>query len=277
MARTPISWFSAPLMLVAMAAVGQSQPAASPANPAAADPHKLPPSYLSREALPDSLALLPPPPEKGTAAMQRDEEARRSVQGKKGTPRYALATADAVIGFPEIPNDFACAAGFAINKESTPRLYALMGKMLIDVGLSTYRAKDRYKRTRPFVVHQASTCYPKDEGLLRTDGSYPSGHSAIGWGLALVLAELAPARANEILQRGREFGQSRLVCDAHWQSDIDAGRLVAAATVARLHADQQFRSDLEAARLEAAAAAENGNTSTEQCVAEAKALAATSR
>ena len=209
--------------------------------------------------------------------MQRDEEARRSVQGKKGTPRYVLATADAVIGFPEIPNDFSCAMGFAISKEATPRLYALMGKMLIDVGLSTYRAKDQYKRTRPFVVHQAATCYPKDENLLRTDGSYPSGHSAIGWGLALVLAELNPGHANEILQRGREFGQSRLVCDAHWQSDIDAGRLVAAATVARLHADQQFRSDLDAARIEAAAAAEKSNSSTEQCVAEAKALAAPSQ
>ena len=273
--QLPLVWAS--LLLGATVAAGQPQPVASPGNPAAADPRKLPPSYLSREALPDSLALLPPPPATGSAAMQRDEEARRSVQGMKGTARYTLAAADAVIGFPEIPNDFSCATGFPIRKETTPRLYALMGKMLIDVGLSTYRAKDQYKRTRPFVVHRASTCYPKDEELLRSDGSYPSGHSAIGWGLALVLAELNPGRANEILQRGREFGQSRLVCDAHWQSDIDAGRLVAAATVARLHADQKFRSDLEAARHEAAAAAENGNSSTEQCVAETRALAATSR
>jgi acid phosphatase (class A) len=100
-----------------------------------------------------------------------------------------------------------------------------MGKMLLDVGLSTYKAKDHYKRIRPFVVHKSGTCYPN----LRTDGSYPSGHSAIGWGYALVLAELIPSRADAILQRGRDYGQSRLVCDAHWQSDIDAGRVISAA------------------------------------------------
>ena len=274
MVHIPLSWLSASFVLCAT--IGQSQPAESPANPTAADPRKLPPSYLPREALPDSLALLPPPPAPGSAAMQHDEEARRSVRRMKGTARYTLAAADAVIGFPEISNDFSCAAGIAINKEATPRLYALMGKTLIDLGLSTYRAKNQYKRTRPFVVHRSSTCYPKDEELLRSDGSYPSGHSAIGWGLALVLAELVPARANEILQRGREFGQSRLICDAHWQSDIDAGRVVAAATVARLHANQVFRSDLETARLEGAAAGQNGNNLSEQCAAEAKALAATS-
>lgn len=224
--------------------------AQTPANPGMADPRKLPPSYLPRGALPDSLALLPPPPAAGSAGMRRDEEARKAAVRLKGTARYQLASKDAVIGFPELPDDFECATGFAITKEGTPRLYGLLGKMLIDVGLSTYRAKDHYKRTRPFVVHGETTCYPKDEQLLRQDGSYPSGHSAIGWGFALVLAELNPDRADAILQRGREFGQSRLICDAHWQSDIDAGRVIGAATVARLHADATFRADLDAARAE---------------------------
>lgn len=245
--------------------------AQTPSSPGMAEPRKLPPTYLPREALPDSLALLPPPPAAGSAGMRRDEEARKAAVRLKGTARYQLASKDAVIGFPEIPDDFACAMGFSITKEATPRLYGLLGKMLIDVGLSTYRAKDHYKRVRPFVVHNESTCYPKDEALLRQDGSYPSGHSAIGWGLALVLSELNPARADTILQRGREFGQSRLVCDAHWQSDIDAGRVIAAATVARLHGDPTFRADLETARTELGAL----RTSTEpsqQCQLESAAL-----
>jgi len=203
--------------------------------------------------------------------MKRDEEARQSAQKLHGGPRYQLATSDAVIGFPEIPNDFSCAMGFAIAKDTTPHLYGLMGKALIDVGLSTYRAKDRYKRTRPFVIHNASTCYPKDDGLLREDGSYPSGHSAIGWGLALILAELNPARADAILRRGREFGQSRLVCDAHWQSDIDSGRVIAAATVARIHADPAFRADMDAARQEVMSA-HSMTPDGDRCAAETAAL-----
>jgi acid phosphatase (class A) len=241
-----------------------------PANPSP-DPRKLPPSYLPREALPDSLALLPPPPAAGSAAMARDEAARKAAARLKGTARYQLANTDAVIGFPEIPNDFACAMGFPISKETTPRLYGLLGKSLIDVGLSTYKAKDHYKRTRPFVVHKAVTCYPKDDALLRQDGSYPSGHSAIGWGFALILAEINPSRADAIFRRGREFGQSRIICDAHWQSDIDAGRVIAAATVARLHADPQFRADLDAARAELGALRTSAQTSP-QCNLESSAL-----
>jgi acid phosphatase (class A) len=261
------------LLLAIAPAAAQDQPAGSAANPAAVDQMNLPPGYLPREALPDSLALLPPPPAAGSAAMQRDEEARAAATRLRGTPRYNLAAGDAVIGFPQIPDDFSCAMGFAVTQETTPRLYALMGKMLIDVGLSTYGAKNEYKRTRPFVVHSEATCYPKDEALLRGDGSYPSGHSAVGWGMALVLAELNPERADAVLQRGRDFGQSRVVCDAHWQSDVDAGRVIAAATVARLHADAAFRTDLEAARQEVAAAGSTPARPDGVCAAEAAALA----
>ena len=73
--------------------------------------------------------------------MRRDEEARRSARELRGTARYRLAASDAVIGFPELPNDFSCAVGFPITKEATPHLYGLMAKMLLDVGLSTYKAK----------------------------------------------------------------------------------------------------------------------------------------
>lgn len=262
------------LLLLAVApAMAQDQPVAgSAAVPAAVDQAKLPPGYLAREALPDSLALLPPPPAPGSAAMQRDEEARVAAGALRGTPRYAQATTDAALD--RIPDDFSCALGFTIGKEATPKLYALMGRMLIDVGLSTYGAKNKYQRTRPFVVHDEGTCYPKDEALLRGDGSYPSGHSAVGWGLGLVLAELAPERADRIIQRGRDFGQSRVVCEAHWQSDVDAGRVIAAATVARLHGDAAFRADLAAARAEVAAAlAAAPAAQSDACAAEASALA----
>jgi len=242
----------------------------SAANPSAIA--NLPPGYLAREVLPNSLALLPPPPAPGSEAMARDEEARDSVQAYRGTPRWTLAASDADLGFPHAAGTFSCAAGIPISREATPRLFGLLGKMLIDVGLSTYTAKTKYNRTRPFVVHETATCFPPDEAMLRNDGSYPSGHSAAGWGWALVLAELVPDRSDAILQRGRDFGQSRLVCDVHWQSDIDAGRVIASGTVARLHADPGFRADLDAARREIA---EVGSAPpTEACASEAAALSA---
>ena len=55
-----------------------------------------------------------------------------------------------------------------------------------------------------------------------------------------------------ILARGRAFGESRMVCNVHWQSEVIAGRFMGAATVARLHADPGFTADLAAAKAEAA-------------------------
>lgn len=258
--------------LVAIAASQDGPTPASPSSEAESALAQLPPGYLPRQSLPDSLALLPPPPAEASAALGRDEEARQSVSGLRGTPRWERASSDADLSLPHAAGAFSCAAGVRLDPESTPRTYALLGKMFIDVGLSTYGAKNNYRRTRPFVVHAGPTCSPGDEAMLRSDGSYPSGHSAIGWGWALVLAELVPERADAIVQRGRDFGQSRLVCNVHWQSDIDAGRVIASATVARLHADAAFRGDLEAARTELAAARRDGLQPASDCAAEAASL-----
>ena len=69
---------------------------------------------------------------------------------------------------------------------------------------------------------------------------------------ALILAELAPDRATEILVRGRAFGESRFICGAHSQSAVEAGWLAGAVATAALHSVAEFRVDLEAARDEMA-------------------------
>lgn len=238
-------------------------------------PTGAPKGYLEEAAWPDSLALLPPPPEPGSPGFARDEATRESAQALRSGPRWSRAQSDADLSFPHAAQTFACAANLTISREATPHLYALLGRSFIDVGLSTYRAKNHYQRTRPFVAHSETTCTPADEEMLRGDGSYPSGHSAAGWGWALLLTEIAPDRTDAILARGRDFGESRIVCDAHWRSDVDAGRVIAAATIARLHADPAFQADLAAAKAEAQAARSSGaGPDTAACGAEAASLVA---
>ncbi|HEX5378317.1 MAG TPA: phosphatase PAP2 family protein, partial [Phenylobacterium sp.] len=89
---------------------------------------------------------------------------------------------------------------------------------------------------------------------MKTNASYPSGHSMVGWSWALVLSELAPDRADGLLAAGRSIGDSRVICGVHYQSDVEAGRTLSAAMVARLHADPQFEADLAQARAELAKA-----------------------
>jgi len=229
--------------------------------------------YLQPEVLPNSLALIPPPPAAGSAALALDEEVSKKSLTLRDTPRWALAIKDAHLMFPEAADTFSCAIGIPITEQDTPHLYMLLRRTLADAGLSTYTAKNHYKRMRPFMVNNEPICTPDEEELLRTDGSYPSGHTAIGWAWALILTEIAPDRADAILARGRAFGESRYICNVHWHSDVVEGRFMGAATVARLHANPTFCAELEAAKVEYAAVLAKGLEPANDCQAEADAQA----
>jgi acid phosphatase (class A) len=230
--------------------------------------------YLDRKAYPDSRALLPPAPAANSAREAADVEVHRATRALRDTPRWELARQDVVLAFPAAADTFSCALDLPVSETATPHLNMLLRRTLLDAGLSTYGAKNAYQRQRPYARFGEATCAPEEEKKLSTDGSYPSGHAAIGWAWALVLAEVAPDRADALLARGHAFGQSRVVCGYHWQSDVDAGRDVGAAAVARLHADPVFLAQVRHAKAEVAAARAAGQRAKRDCAAEAAALRA---
>lgn len=246
--------FMIALVLVSVLLVGGCSTAEKQSRPAAVkEIHPgLLAGYLSPESLPNSLNLLPAPPVDGSAAFALDLERSRESLTLQGTDRWDLAARDAVLHFPEAIEAFSSVIGMPITEESMPYLYMLMRRTLTDAGLSTYAAKDHYARKRPFMTNGEPICTPEDRDGLMNDGSYPSGHTAIGWAWALILCEIFPEHSDAIIARGREFGESRMICNVHWQSDVNEGRFMAAATVARLHADPVFRTDLDAAKKEVA-------------------------
>lgn len=137
------------------------------------------------------------------------------------------------------------------TRANLPRTAALFDAFVYDVEPVTGEAKREWARRRPFLLDETvARCADVELSHLRTSGAYPSGHAARGWGFALILAEIAPERASEILQRGREYGDSRVVCGVHWPSDVEAGRMAASAVYARLHADRRFTRLLADARRE---------------------------
>ncbi|WP_157723057.1 acid phosphatase, partial [Stenotrophomonas pictorum] len=171
------------------------------------------------------------------------------------------------------PGSAAAALGVTVDTQHTPALYRLLERSRIDASAATKAAKHHYQRPRPFMVNQQPTCTPDSEDGLRKSGSYPSGHTAIGWAWALILAEIDPQHATALLQRGRSYGHSRLVCNVHWHSDVLQGQRLGAATVARLHDDPQFSADLALARRELHYARSLKRTPPRDCAAETAALA----
>lgn len=200
--------------------------------------------YLDGAAVPDLVRILPPPPSAGDPRWEDDRATFAATRALRNTARWRVATRDVTDDRFTV---FACAIGMRLDAARAPalaRVFARMG----DGGM-VGRAKAALAVRRPYLDQPGEICEPKTPHLAG-NGDYPSGHTSNGWATALVLAELLPARATEILRRGRIYGESRYVCGSHSRSAVEAGFMAGAVMVSRLHASAAFRHDMERAREE---------------------------
>ena len=218
---------------------------------------KPPPGYLTGNGGIDAAVILGPPPEPGSPRGKAERAQFKETRRLANTPAWSQAIADADLSGKNGMKSFSCAAGVTLSAEATPTLAHMLLRMTDDAARIYQPAKAAYRRPRPPVGNTAPICVPR-EAWIETDGSYPSGHGLIGWAWASVIAELVPDQASPILARGKAFGDSRIVCGVHFQSDIEAGRYLGSALVTRLHDDPGFMSDLAKARAEVAASRANG-------------------
>jgi acid phosphatase (class A) len=180
--------------------------------------------------------------------------------------RWQLANADAEMSYSR----FSQAFGIEINSATMPLLAHLLNRTEQDVQSVAFSAKDYYNRPRPYQRFQlAQVCGtdrpPAAEVPLKGGNSYPSGHTSFGWAVVLILAEVAPERAQTLLARGREYGESRVVCGVHYPSDIAGGELIATAVVGRLHGEPEFEKDLACAKEEHSVALHPGEKLSHAC------------
>ncbi|MDP1738594.1 MAG: phosphatase PAP2 family protein [Caulobacter sp.] len=213
-----------------------------------------PSGYLAVEALPDSLVILGPPPASDSAEAAAERANFLATRALAGTPRWTQAAVDNELFGDKAHIALSCAAGVAITVKDTPTLSRMLDRLVFDAGRSVSAAKNHFMRERPLIAHpDAPVCLPREDWM-KTNGSYPSGHAAVGWAWGLVMTELLPAKATPLAARGRAFGESRVVCGLHFPSDVAAGQLMASATVAKLHSEPEFLKDLAAAKAELAQA-----------------------
>ena len=211
--------------------------------------HEVGITYHTAEQAVSSKEYLPVYPEEGTPEFEADKIAYLHGYNLKGTERWQQAIQDADLHIANVAKIFSQSLGITISPETTPTLYKMFGDLLVDsADNATKTAKEFYMRKRPFVYFGNHSCQPiEEENRLRQNGSFPSGHTAYGWTLALVLAQIAPSHAETIIKRGYEFGQSRVICGAHWQTDVNAGRIVGAVEYSKLQTIAKFQEDLRKA------------------------------
>ena len=212
--------------------------------------------YCGVENLPNLIKCLPAPPEPGSAEFARD--VARYEWGKeqrKNPERAALARHDSVWSYATIADAFSRPFGMEISSTNTPSIWKILEDSLSTTDQIRVAPKAFFHRRRPFAYFNEEPLCPKEDGVWRNEGSYPSGHTLRSMVAALVLAEINPARADEIFVRALQYGENRVIAGAHWQSDVDMTRLAAAIAYSRLQTIPAFRAQMDRAKGEFAARA----------------------
>jgi len=206
--------------------------------------------YLAADAL-DGERVIGPPPAPDSPRGQADRATYLETRKQEGSARWRKAIQDNDLWHGGAMARMSCALGAEVGPTTSPKTYRLLQRVELDVRTVGTPPKDHFNRTRPPIGDERPICV-KREDWLKTNASYPSGHSMTGWAWGLILSELAPQKAGELMEAGGAIGDSRVICGVHYQSDVEAGRKLGAAMVARLHADPAFEQDLAAARAELA-------------------------
>ena len=206
--------------------------------------------YIDADEMPDASVFLPAPPKQGDPLFDSDLVYYEWGKSMRATERGQRAHDDAKSSLDYLAQILEPAVGVRISNESTPNLYRLLSKSMTTANNANRKAKDFYKRTRPYVEFDEPTGVPEEERGSRRSASYPSGHTTRGWTVALVLSELLPDRASEILKVGYEYGTSRVIVGFHYQTDVQAARTAASGAVAVMHSDKEFQKDMKKARKE---------------------------
>lgn len=207
--------------------------------------------YFELDQLPQLINIMPPPP-----AFDSPEFANDVVrygwgkQQRQDKERVELAIADAEWDdHTKLYAQWKDAFGLEITETGTPEIWKLMETSLATTDPMRKEIKAFYHRQRPFERFDDSMPSHEEDNL-RGEGSYPSGHSLRGWGISLLLAQIAPSRADEIFSRGWDYCNSRVIVGAHWQSDVDASRTAASIGFCALQGSEAFIAQMKKAQQE---------------------------
>jgi acid phosphatase (class A) len=194
----------------------------------------------------DLVRLLPPPPAQDGAVTKAELAEVLTLQQNATPARIEQASLDA----EETLFRFAYQIFPTLKADKVPLSAAFFQKLSDDEGLIIDAAKDKWKRQRPFLADDRIKPLAKRS----TSGAYPSGHTAFGTLVGIVLADMIPEKKTEIFARTEDYGFSRMVAGLHYRSDVFASRMAGTAMVAIMMQNDKFKAEAAAAKTELRAA-----------------------
>ncbi len=195
-----------------------------------------------------ALQILPDPPSSTSETTATELLELHRIESRRTPEQAAHAMAD---DKDESIFIFRAQIGDVLTTARLPLTVALSLRVKNDESISSTPAKEGFKRVRPYNLDQ--TLHPVCTTKTKND-SYPSGHTTVGYLMALTLIDMVPEKRDVILERADDYAHNRLVCGVHYASDLQASKLLAYSIHAVMANDAQYRRELAGAQLELRAA-----------------------
>jgi acid phosphatase (class A) len=243
------------LALLTAAALTTTLPAGA-ADTAAAKPpseHHRVLQILTADQI-DPARLLPPPDADGSELQKADLARVQEVYRNRSPERRAQAEWDDTHESIEL---FNTVLGPQFDLAKLPLTARLMGEVDNDQSVATNIVKRYFLRKRPWAIDPSLVaCDYKPNAAPLT--SYPSGHATLSYSTGFILAALMPNKAQAILARAKDYAWSRVVCGAHYESDIEASHVLGTEFAMMMLENPAFHAQFETARQELRAAGLTG-------------------
>lgn len=193
---------------------------------------------------------LPAPPDPLSAGAARDAETFLMTRKLDGSARWRQAQQDyAEISEAHLLTTFSCAAGLELEPQSSPKLGAIMGRLVYDAQNQSAAARQIFQQKRPYLPDENNLCVPRTQDLDKT-WSYPALRATLYPLLAALLTQLDPMRQSAYERRGQLAAESGVVCGTETLSGSEAGRRLSGLLLAQLNGDPKFKRDLAGAQQE---------------------------
>lgn len=206
---------------------------------------------LFAQEIPDAGAFLPGPPEETSVEYIKDYLQYAWGKTMRSTALGRQAETDFNALSPYFLDVFSKAINVPMSSIETPYIAELFDYCMEYGNKSIRQAKSSFPFfRRPFARFDETSLIPSQEEAYINESSFPSREALMGWMYALLLTEICPDKQNEILQCGYQFGQASVITGYHWDSDVQAARLLASALIVRLHNHTGVKAMITSAKAE---------------------------
>ncbi len=184
----------------------------------------------------DWVKILGTPPEDSSVEEQEDYNTLMNYQVTRTDEECELASKEEKVS---LKNFFGGKDG-PLTKKEVRKLRPFFLKYFLKAGIPSMKAKNHFKRPRPFVkFEEIEPCVKRPAGK-----SFPSGHASVSRIMAYALSFKFPKRAKKFFKRANAIAKNRMLGGVHYPSDIRAGKKLADYLAAKFFKNKKFMNEL---------------------------------